>query len=543
MNGFTFSPALGWVAGGLLAAGLAVLAILEIALFVRRRASSDETVWACIRRTLMLLIVAVMVLTPSVVSSTTSQAINATDVIVAVDTTGSMAVADATYGSEKTITRIDAARQAVHDVTAAYPDASFAALRFGASGTLDVPLTPDAPAIDNWANTLAVEATSVSAGSSLDAPIDQLLLTVKSIREAHPDDAIVLYLITDGEQTSNVTRRTFSSLRQYLNDGFTVGVGSTEGGKIPVIADGVSAGDSNTTDHWVVDPDTGEPGISKMDEKNLKDIADEISGTYVAVNASQTLADSVSAKSSKQWRMTTTVRERTRTTPVVWPLAIALAILLAMEVGASDRNLKETAVRNSNEIHENDGSANTRMRAKCPLWARIVLACGAVLLLLVAGVAAVNLSASITFNQATASLNANIKAAQDESTDITTLKAQQQQTDAQFNEAGRMRTLLLPQVKDAIDTNASISSELTKITLKQAEAQNSGSDSGQAQSAQQSENSSSNAKKGGALTDEQKKQVEELMKANQQSTDTQSNTTQSEQKATQNKGTGATKPW
>ena len=205
-----------------------------------------------------------------------------------------------------------------------------------------------------------------------------------------------------------------------------------------------------------------------------------------------------------------------------------------------DRNLKETAVRNSNEIHENDGSANTRMRAKCPLWARIVLACGAVLLLLVAGVAAVNLSASITFNQATASLNANIKAAQDESTDITTLKAQQQQTDAQFNEAGRMRTLLLPQVKD---TNASISSELTKITLKQAEAQNSGSDSGQAQSAQQSENSSANAKKGGALTDEQKKQGEELMTANQQSTDTQSNTTQSEQKATQNKGTGATKPW
>ena len=51
MNGFTFSPALGWVAGGLLAAGLAVLAILEIALFVRRRAFSDETVWACIRRT------------------------------------------------------------------------------------------------------------------------------------------------------------------------------------------------------------------------------------------------------------------------------------------------------------------------------------------------------------------------------------------------------------------------------------------------------------------------------------------------------------
>ncbi|KWZ83848.1 hypothetical protein HMPREF3193_01774, partial [Bifidobacterium breve] len=206
MNGFTFSPALGWPVGGALAAIALVLAVVEIVLFVRRRrkASSDETIGATIRRTLMLVIAAIMLLTPSVVTPTTSRAINATDVIVAVDTTGSMAVEDATYGSTEAITRIDAARKAVHDITSAYPNASFAALRFGASGTLDVPLTPDTPAINNWADTLAVEATSVSAGSSLDAPIDQLLLTAKSIREAHPDDAIVLYLITDGEQTSNV---------------------------------------------------------------------------------------------------------------------------------------------------------------------------------------------------------------------------------------------------------------------------------------------------------------------------------------------------
>lgn len=334
MSGFTFSPALGWIAGGVLAAVLAVLAVVEVVLFVRRRGASDETVWACLRRTMLLVVAAVMVLTPSVVSPTTSRAINATDVIVAVDTTGSMAVNDARYGSDAAITRIDAARKAVHDVTAAYPDASFAALRFGASGTLDVPLTPDAPAIDNWADTLAVEATSVSSGSSLDAPIDQLLVTAQSIRDAHPDDAIVLYLITDGEQTSDVTRRTFSSLRRYLDDGFTVGVGSTQGGKIPIIADGVSAGDANTTDQWVADPETGQAGISKMDEGNLKDIADEISGSYVDTSASRTLADAISSKTSDQWRVTTTAKERTRTTPVVWPLAIALGLLLAWEVGA-----------------------------------------------------------------------------------------------------------------------------------------------------------------------------------------------------------------
>ncbi|WP_152209078.1 DUF6466 family protein [Bifidobacterium cebidarum] len=159
-----------------------------------------------------------------------------------------------------------------------------------------------------------------------------------------------------------------------------------------------------------------------------------------------------------------------------------------------------------------------------------------------AGIAAVNLSAAVKFNQATSSLNANIKAAQQESTDINTLHAQQQQTDAQFAEAGQMRTVLLPQIRDAIDANASVSSELTKITLKQAEVQQNG-DSSSETAAQQSGNvSKSNAKKGGALTEEQKKQVEELMKANQQSTDTQSNA-KSEQKTQQNKGSGSTKPW
>lgn len=336
MNGFTFSPALGWLAGGVLAGILTVLAVVEIVQFTRRRGTgiTDETVWACVRRTLMLLLAAAMMLTPSVVAPTTSRAINATDVILAVDVTGSMAVSDAAYGADEPITRIDAARKAVHDVTAAYPDASFAAIRFGASGTLDVPLTPDAPAIDNWADTLALESTSVSTGSSLDAPIDQLLVTAKSIRESHPDDAIVLYLISDGEQTSDKTRRTFSSLRRYLDDGFAVGVGSTEGGKIPAIADGVGATESNVTDQWVIDPDTGQPGVSKMDETTLKDIADEISGSFVALDAATTLKDSASAKTSNQWRVTSTVKQRTRTTPVVWPLAIALGVLLAWELGA-----------------------------------------------------------------------------------------------------------------------------------------------------------------------------------------------------------------
>lgn len=330
MNGLMLSPALGWPVGGAIAAAMAVLAVLCVVLHVRRRGSGDETVWACARRCALCLVTALMVLTPCVVTTTTSTAVNATDVVIAVDVTGSMAVQDARYGSDEAVSRLDAARRAVHDLTDMYPDASFAALRFGASGTLDVPLTPDELAIGTWADTLTTEATSVSAGSSLDAPLDQLLTTLRAMDEQHPDDAIVLYVITDGEQTSSRTRRTFSTLRGYVDDAFAIGVGSEEGGPVPTVSDGLDGQDDGG---WVTDPETGEPGVSAMDAQTLADIADEMGGAYVAMDASHTMAQAMSQRASDQWRLGSGERERTRLTPVVWPLAIVAAALLVAEIG------------------------------------------------------------------------------------------------------------------------------------------------------------------------------------------------------------------
>ena len=333
MRPMTFAPSLGWIAGGAIAALMLAFAVAVVVVHVRRRRSSDETLTACIRRVIMFLLAAVMMLTPSIVTTTTSRAINATDVMAAVDVTGSMAVKDAEYGSSGTISRLDAAKRIVKGITSTYADSSFAALRFGASGTLDVPLTQDSIAIDGWADTLAVESTSTSAGSSLDTPLDQLMLSLKSIRDQHPDDFIVLYVITDGEQTSDTARRSYSALRRYLDDSFTIGVGSDAGGKIPMDSDGTATG-QQSDGQWVTDPTTGKPGISKLDEATLESIADEMGGSYLHVDASHTIEQAVSAKASRQWRLTQTVKRREHTIPVIWPFAVALGLLLAWEIGA-----------------------------------------------------------------------------------------------------------------------------------------------------------------------------------------------------------------
>ncbi|MFT8592233.1 MAG: vWA domain-containing protein [Bifidobacterium sp.] len=333
MNGYMLSPSLGWIAGGIIAAALIVAAIVNAVLFVRQRENSDTTLAACIRRSAIAVLIAIMVLTPSVVSTTTSQAINATDVYVAVDVTGSMAVKDAKYGSQDTMTRLNAASKAVTDITKLYPDASFAGMSFGASASLDVPLTPDSNALTNWAETLRTEPTASSSGSNLDAPLDKLIVNLKSTHDQHPNDSILLYIITDGEQTSSATRRSFSSLRGYISDGFTIGVGSTQGGQVPV-TEVTASGDQTQSGSWVIDPSTKKPAVSRMDPKNLAAIADEISGRYIATNAQKTLSDSASKEASKQYRVTTTVKRRKRAMPVVWPFAIVTGALLLWEFGA-----------------------------------------------------------------------------------------------------------------------------------------------------------------------------------------------------------------
>jgi Ca-activated chloride channel family protein len=71
-----------------------------------------------------------------------------------------------------------------------------------------------------------------------------------------------------------------------------------------------------------------------MDSKNLKAIADEMSGRYIALDANHTLANSASAEASKQYRLTITPKERIVTAPFLWPFAIALTILLLWEAAA-----------------------------------------------------------------------------------------------------------------------------------------------------------------------------------------------------------------
>lgn len=202
-----------------------------------------------------------------------------------------------------------------------------------------------------------------------------------------------------------------------------------------------------------------------------------------------------------------------------------------------------------NALATTNPHADRRTPARAPLAVRVALVLLAVAALAVAGVAGVNLHAVIRFNQATASLNENLSAASKDGADLDALGAGQQQTDAQFSDAGALGFLLLPQVRRSISHNAEVSTRLTDRTVKELAKQKDGTDADQASDPDRTDagaaatGSSGSAKQGDGLTEQQRRQVEELLKANQQSTPSDSVTKQ--QKDTGDKDTGSTtaKPW
>lgn len=187
----------------------------------------------------------------------------------------------------------------------------------------------------------------------------------------------------------------------------------------------------------------------------------------------------------------------------------------------------------------------TTMKPRASLTVRIVLAVMAALLVMSALWAIVNLAAVNSYNQATQSLQENISTSRKDDADWDKLHTRQQQTDAQFNEASAMKPLLLPQVRESIEHNSHVSSQLTDHASKKIKAEQSDqSASTDSNTADAQESDKSSHKNDENLSDEQRRKIEELLAQNAQSTQSDPND-DSGSAAKKNPSTSSsqTKPW
>ncbi|MCO6558280.1 MAG: cell surface protein [Bifidobacterium sp.] len=158
-----------------------------------------------------------------------------------------------------------------------------------------------------------------------------------------------------------------------------------------------------------------------------------------------------------------------------------------------------------------------KRQAMVSLPVRIAMGVLAVIFLIIAGVLLANMTAIDTYNQATASLNASVEYSKKPDADPQRLKAQLDQANAQFDQARRMGILLAPNTKELINVNSDISGKLTTSTKRKiASSEGNGNGTGgKGTKGKGSKSSNSGNGNNQGLTDEQRKQVEETLKANQ----------------------------
>ncbi|MDO5495012.1 MAG: VWA domain-containing protein [bacterium] len=313
--------------------GLPLLAVCIHAL-VRSRRDDDGTQVAWWRRLAMVVAVLLIGATPAIPGEADEVTSNL-EVYIVVDRTGSMAAEDFD-GSQP---RLEGVRHDLRELIAAFPGSRYSIIAWDSTASRQLPLTTDARAVETWAQTLAQENSNYSAGSAIDRPLFTLTRTLERGIEQHPENVRLVFFLSDGENTDgddssvDASPDGYADLRPYVDGGAVLGYGTTTGGQMKV-SDWSGVGDDYITDY-----STGQPAISRINEANLRALADNLGVPYEHRTAPTSLAGLASGIDVEAKRMDGRA-ETSALRDVTWPLAWIVAGLLAWEAYEQLRRLR-----------------------------------------------------------------------------------------------------------------------------------------------------------------------------------------------------------
>lgn len=330
-----------------------IAAAVIVGVFAALRAAS---LGAKLRRAALALLAATLVITPTVPRSETLAGVNV-EVYVAVDLTGSMAAED--YDGNKP--RLEGVRADLRQLVAELPGARFSVISYSSTTTRQLPLTTDGRAVVAWGDTARQELTAYSSGSAIDRPVKTLEGVLKAADKKNPDAKRLLFVLTDGESSTRTeaegdtkNARAFAALKPYIAGGAVLGYGTPSGGNMRAY-DGTPATGAGSDGAFIIDKATGRPAVSKLDAKALQTAASELGVPYVHRSAPGPLQLMIDGA-----QLQDVVDQADRDVTVYVPryfLAPALiALLVAIEVFFTARNLAELRTERQREVRDGHGS-------------------------------------------------------------------------------------------------------------------------------------------------------------------------------------------
>lgn len=163
------------------------------------------------------------------------------------------------------------------------PGSKFSIITFGDTAQRIIPFTTDSDMVQAELKAIKLENDFYASGTSINLVNEELEKTLEKEKKRHDENSkFVLFFITDGEITKEGENlESFSNIKQYVSNGAVLGYGTTTGGKM-VYSLYEDYADSKYRYLYYYDENYNMvTAISKIDEKNLRQIATDIDIDYI----------------------------------------------------------------------------------------------------------------------------------------------------------------------------------------------------------------------------------------------------------------------
>ncbi len=239
-------------------------------LIIRNKLKTSEKIFSLIRMTVIYVLVLIIGLRPVMVETKYEFATKNLDVLFVVDNTISMWALD--YNGRKE--RMEGVKKDVNYILNELAGSNFGLVTFDNTPHVLSPFTQDLQYIRDLFDTFEAQDSYYANGSDLSIPYQDVEALLLSSARKENRKAIVFY-ISDGEITNGKELRSYADLAQYIDAGAVLGYGSSEGGKMKN-----SYGYS-----YIYDYTTHKDAVSKINEDNLKKIAEDLGLEYLNMNS------------------------------------------------------------------------------------------------------------------------------------------------------------------------------------------------------------------------------------------------------------------
>ena len=255
---------------------------------------------------------------------TTQDATNL-DVIFVVDNTISMQATDGRNRDK----RLDNVKEDIQYIVDNLPNANYSLISFFYEAEIKVPLTHDSNTLMVSVRNLKEPTLFYARGSNVTMFKKALEQELKSSSKREGRERVV-FIMSDGENNNEERNEDLSSLVKYIDNGAVLGYGTLSGGTMEV-----------KYTYYYTEPETvmdgGKAAVSKLDESNLKSIANDMKLDYIYMDDTK----NIDKKLDKidDFELTSEINKNNNYADIYYYFSFVLCILFIVDLIIDKRSL------------------------------------------------------------------------------------------------------------------------------------------------------------------------------------------------------------